>query len=564
MTFKDYRYERIDIEEIRKQFKILVEEFKNADSFETQDKVMTKINEISNNFETMTNLVHIRHTVNTNDKFYDEENEYCDEITPIFQGLGTEYYKALIKSKFKDELKKKWGEQIFTLAEMQMKTFSEEVLKDLQEENKLSSQYSKLVASAKIEFDGEIRNLSQLTPYMQSKDRQVRKEAHEKSSDFFVENEEKFDGIYDKLVKVRHRIATKLGFENFIELAYLRMARSEYGSKEVEVYRKQVLENIVPLAVKLRERQAKRLGLDSLKYYDEPLIYTTGNALPKGDRDWMVKQAQKMYSELSKETDEFFTYMVNNELLDLDSKQGKEPGGYCTYIPNYKSPFIYANFNGTSGDVDVLTHEAGHAFQVYSSRKYKLPEYFWPTYEACEIHSMSMEFITWPWMNLFFKEDELKFKFAHLSGSLLFIPYGVTVDEFQHEVYKNPEMTPAERKAKWAEIEKKYLPTKDYEDNDFLKRGGFWFKQGHIFNMPFYYIDDTLAQVCAHQFWIKFRENKEEAWKEYKKLCEMGGSQPFLKLLELTNLKNPFKDGTIEYVTKPIEKWLNEIDDSIL
>ncbi|NLV75883.1 MAG: M3 family oligoendopeptidase, partial [Tissierellia bacterium] len=305
-----------------------------------------------------------------------------------------------------------------------------------------------------------------------------------------------------------------------------------------------------------------RLGLDELKYYDEPLEYLTGNAKPKGDSKWILENGKKMYKELSKETHEFFTFMVERELLDLVSKKGKMSGGYCTYISDYESPFIFSNFNGTSGDVDVLTHEAGHAFQVYMSRNLKVPEYSFPTMEAAEIHSMSMEFITWPWMGLFFEEEVDKYKFSHLAGAVSFIPYGVTVDEFQHFVYENPQASPEERKSKWREIEKKYLPFRDYEDNDLLNRGGYWFRQGHIFSTPFYYIDYTLAQVCAFQFWIKTRDNREKAWEDYLRLCKAGGSKSFLELVELADLKNPFADGTIKEVIKPIKEWLNSVDDS--
>ena len=248
--------------------------------------------------------------------------------------------------------------------------------------------------------------------------------------------------------------------------------------------------------------------------------------------------------------------------MDLVSKKGKMSGGYCTYINKYKSPFIFSNFNGTSGDVDVLTHEGGHAFQCYESKDMDVPEYVFPTSEAAEIHSMSMEFLTWPWMNLFFEDEEDKYKFSHLSGAVNFIPYGVTVDEFQHFVYENPEATPRERKSKWREIEKKYLPFRDYEDNDFLNRGGFWFKQSHIFEVPFYYIDYTLAQVCAFQFWIKYREDRNKAWNDYLKLCKAGGSKSFLELVKIGNIRNPFEDGCIKEVVKPIKEWLDGIDDS--
>jgi M3 family oligoendopeptidase len=379
-----------------------------------------------------------------------------------------------------------------------------------------------------------------------------------------VEKEADFDQIYHDLVQVRTRIAKKLGYENFIEVGYMRLNRTDYNMHDVASYRKQVLRDIVPLATKLRDRQRERLGLKTLMYYDEPLAFTSGNATPKGDSEWILANGKRMYEELSNETSEFINFMMDGNLLDLEAKKGKAGGGYCTFIPDYKSPFIFSNFNGTSGDIDVLTHEAGHAFQVYQSRNYELPEYVWPTLEACEIHSMSMEFITYPWMENFFKEETDKYKFNHVSEAILFIPYGVLVDEFQHFVYANPEVTPAERKAKWRELEKQYLPHRNYEGNDFLERGGYWFRQGHIFNDPFYYIDYTLAQVCAFQFFVKLEGNRESAWQDYLNLCNEGGSLPFTKLIEVANLENPFEEGSIRNVTPVLEKWLDGIDDKKL
>jgi M3 family oligoendopeptidase len=565
MNFKEYKYTRPDIDTIRIQYQSLIEKFNNSKTADEQCNIINEINNLSKNIDTMMNLVAIRHSIDTSDEFYDAENEYMDNTSPIFQSLTVNYYKALINSKFKDELKKKIYPQYFTMAEMQIKSFSNNVISDLQEENKLQSEYDKLISSAKINFNNKTLNLSQMQPYMQSSERKIRKEAHEKYSKFFEENIHKFDEIFDKMVKIRHKIATKLGYKNFVELAYIRMLRSEYDANDVEKYRNQVLKYIVPLSIELRKRQAKRLGLSDFKYYDKNLNFTTGNANPKGDKDWMLINAKKMYSELSPETKEFFSYMVERDLFDLETKPNKQSGGYCTYIQNYKSPFIFANFNGTSGDVDVLTHEAGHAFQVYESSHIKYPELIFPTYEACEIHSMSMEFITWPWMNLFFEENELKYKFSHLSDAILFIPYGVTVDEFQHKVYENPNMTPKERRTLWREIERKYLPFIDYGDNEFYENGGYWFKQGHIFGNPFYYIDYTLAQVCAFQYWVKFNlGDREKAWNEYLHLCKVGGSKPFLELLKEGNLKSPFQNSTIESIITPIKNWLDLIDDTKL
>jgi len=561
MKFNEYKYEHLDLEKIKKEFSELIKSFEKAENVEGQVNAFDEIIKLRNHIETMQTLVSVRHSIDTNDEFYDKENEYMDEISPILFGFTNDFYKALVNSKFKDELIQKYGKFLFDLAENTLKTFSPEIIPDAQEENRLSSKYSKLIASAKIDFDGKELNLSQMVPYTQSKDRNVRIEAAKKVAQFFSENQDKFDNIYDSLVKVRTRMAQKMGYKNFVEFGYKQLSRLEYDAKMVEGYRKQVLENIVPLHTELRERQGKRLGVDKLKFYDEAIKFNSGNADPHGSPEWILNNGKTMYKELSKETDEFFTFMTENNLLDLLSKKGKMSGGYCTYIPEHKAPFIFANFNGTSHDIDVLTHEAGHAFQVYQSRGFEVPEYLWPSYEACEIHSMSMEFLTWPWMDLFFENDTDKYKFIHLSEALLFIPYGVTVDEFQHWVYENPEATPKERREKWIEIEKKYLPTRDYGEVEELKNGIFWFRQGHIFSSPFYYIDYTLAQVCAFQFWIKSRENREKAWKDYLNLCKLGGSKPFFELMKSANLKNPFEEGTLAIVIPKIKEYLDNVDD---
>ncbi|MBM7619219.1 M3 family oligoendopeptidase [Bacillus tianshenii] len=564
MQFHEYQYHRPDMAIIEKDFNELLEKFESAESFEVQDRAMAEINELRSEFESMRQLVQIRHTVDTTDGFYQEEKSFFDMAGPSYKGLITKYYHALTSSKYRNQLEEKWGSQLFALADSELKTFSPDVLEDLQEENKLVSEYVKLLASAKIQVEGEEKNLSQLAPYLQSKDRNVRKRSNEAKYSFFSEQANSLDTLYDSLVKVRTRIAKKLGFDSFTDLAYARLKRTDYNAEMVQKFRDQVKEYIVPLASKLMKRQQERIGVDSLKYYDNNFSFKSGNPDPKGDAEWIVKQGIQMYKEMSPETDEFYKYMLDNGLMDLLSKKGKAGGGYCTYISKFKSPYIFANFNGTKGDVRVLKHEVGHAFQVFESRGFEVPEYGFPTLEACEIHSMSMEFFAWPWMNLFFKEDTDKYKFSHLSEAVLFIPYGVAVDEFQHYVYANPEATPKERNKAWREIEKKYLPHIDYDGNEFLEEGGFWHQQGHIYRSPFYYIDYTLAQICALQFWKKAQEDHAGAWEDYLHLCKQGGSKSFTELVKEAKLISPFEEGCVNSVIQEIEVYLEGIKDKEL
>lgn len=560
MKFKDYKYERPNYEEIKKSFLELVDKIKNASTYDEQKLHINQLNNIRKHIETMSTLASIRNSINTADEFYDEEQNYWDEQGPLYTELNSDFYKAIVNSKFKDEIKKDYSEQFYKICEYSLKSFSPEIISDLQEENKLMSKYTKLLASAKINFKGEELNLSGLYKYMLSSDRNEREQSSKAYYNYFGEHEEEFDEIYDQLVHIRHNMAKKLGFKNFVELGYIRMDRTDYNPKMVVNLRKQILEYIVPLCNKLYEKQAKRLNLDKLTYIDENLEFLDGNATIKGDSDYIIENGIKMYQELSQETKEFFDFMLENELMDLETKHNKSAGGYCTYIPDYKAPFIFSNFNKTSEDMDVLTHEAGHAFQLYMSRDIDMQEINFPTLDSCEIHSMSMEFITYPWMETFFKEDSDKYKFAHLTSAIKFLPYGVVVDEFQHIVYDNPNMTSDERKKVWRDLEKKYLPHRDYEDNEILERGCWFFKQGHIFKDPFYYIDYVLAQICAFQFLKKMEEDRISGWEDYLRICKVGGTQSFLQIVKTGNLISPFDDKCIEYIIKNLETNIEKFE----
>ena len=563
MKFKDYKYERPNYDEVKKLFLDLVNKINEAKTYEEQHGYIMDLNNIRKHIETMSTLASIRNSIDVSDEFYDKEQNYWDEHGPLYTELNSDFYKAIVYSKFKEDIIKDYSEQFYKICEYSLKSFSPEIISDLQEENKLMSQYTKLLASAEINFKGEALNLSGLYKYMLSDNRNERKEASQLYYNYFEEHEDEFDDIYDKLVHIRHNISKKLGFDNFVELGYIRMDRTDYTSEMVVNLRKQILEYIVPLCNKLYEKQASRLNLDKLTYIDENIEFLDGNATIKGDSKYIIENGIKMYNELSKETKEFFDFMLENELMDLETKHNKSAGGYCTYIPDYKAPFIFSNFNETSEDMDVLTHEAGHAFQLYMSRYIDMQEINFPTLDSCEIHSMSMEFITYPWMEVFFKEDTNKYKFAHLCSAIKFLPYGVVVDEFQHIIYSNPDMSKDERKKVWRDLEKKYLPHRDYENNKILEKGCWYFKQGHIFKDPFYYIDYVLAQICAFQFLKKMDEDKDKGWEDYLRICKVGGTQSFLEIVKTGNLVSPFKDKCIESIIPNLEDNIIKFENNL-
>lgn len=508
---------------------------------------------------TMQQIAYIRHTINTKDEFYNAENDYMDEIGPKLQELSHRVNTALLESPYRAELERHYGALMFKNLEIAARSFSPAIVELMQEENKLVSEYQNLYASATVEFDGKTMPLPLLGPYKQDPDRAVRKAAYEADAKFFDSHREELDTLYDKLVKVRDAQAKKMGLPNYIPLGYDRMGRNCYTAKDVAAFRDQIAEDMVPIVAKVKEAQRRRIGVEKLAFYDEPISFADGNAVPEGTPDEILAAGKKMYQELSPETAEFIDFMFENELFDVLSRDGKAPGGYCTEIADYKSPFIFSNFNATAGDVDVLTHEAGHAFEAYRAFKQELPSLLHsPTIEACECHSMSMEFLTAPWHHLFFGKQTDKYELGHCEDALVFIPYGCMVDEFQHKVYENPWMTPEQRNELWLSLEKKYRPWIDFDNLPFYSRGGGWQRQLHIYEVPLYYIDYCMAQTVAFQFWNLSRENYAEAWKRYMTFVDKAGTATFAELVESAGLKVPYHAGCIKEIGESISRWLEE------
>ena len=559
MKFSEMPYSRPDMEALAAATTQTLEAMKAAPNAAGQIAAYDAYEKKMQTAGTMQQIAYIRHTINTKDEFYNAENDYMDEIGPKLQELTHRVNTALLESPYRAELERHYGALMFKNLEIAARSFSPAIVELMQEENKLVSEYQNLYASATVEFDGKTMPLPLLGPYKQDPDRAVRKAAYEADAKFFDSHREELDTLYDKLVKVRDAQAKKMGLPNYIPLGYDRMGRNCYTAKDVAAFRDQIAEDMVPIVAKVKEAQRRRIGVEKLAFYDEPISFADGNAVPEGTPDESLAAGKKMYQELSPETAEFIDFMFENELFDVLSRDGKAPGGYCTEIADYKSPFIFSNFNATAGDVDVLTHEAGHAFEAYRAFKQELPSLLHsPTIEACECHSMSMEFLTAPWHHLFFGKQTDKYELGHCEDALVFIPYGCMVDEFQHKVYENPEMTPEQRNELWLSLEKKYRPWIDFDNLPFYSRGGGWQRQLHIYEVPLYYIDYCMAQTVAFQFWNLSRENYAEAWKRYMTFVDKAGTATFAELVESAGLKVPYHAGCIKEIGERISRWLEE------
>ena len=545
--FREMPYARPDMDEIRRCFEMTTEKILNASSYEDVRAAFFDLQKQEEGFTTMMSLCSVRNTIDTTDDYYDQEIKWLREQGASLIPLRKAFLQSIAGCRFREDMEREFGAQLLRLTEAALKTSDEKIIADTIREGELRQQYQKDSAMASTDFRGEKCNFYGLLKHMESTDREERREAFTAWAGLYEKISPKLDAQYDELVHLRDGMAKKLGFESYTDLAYLERRRFDYTQEDAARFRAQVLDVITPAVAEIREKQRKLLGLDRLCYYDEALLFPEGNADPIGSMEELVAKAQQMYCEMSPETGEFFDFMVKYHLFDLKTRPGKRMGGYMTRFPAYQAPFIFSNFNGTSADVDVLTHEAGHAFQGYlAMRSIPVSMLTGSTSEINEIHSMTMEHFAYPWMELFFGENSEKYLTAHLIGAISVIPYMACVDEFQHRMYENIDLTPLERRHVWREIEKKYMPWRDYDGEAFLEEGGFWMQKQHIFLYPFYYIDYALAQMCAFQYYGRMKTDRAGAWEDYLRLCRAGGTKGYFELLKEGALLNPFEEGTVE------------------
>lgn len=508
------------------------------------DDALASWDALRRDVSTHASLARLRFAQNTRDPEARAEREYVDEFLPRLADYDTRIKRKLIAAH--EALAPSVGEHVFELWEADVATFEPMLEEDLVAESKASSRVTELTANAEIEFDGKTYNLSQIRQFALDPDREVRHRAEKARWGWFADNAARLDALYDELVAIRTRMARKLGQPHYVPLGYLRRQRIDYGAADVARFRDQVLEHVVPVAQRIVAEQATALGVDKVMLWDEQVFDPSGGPKLQGDPPTLVRNAQKMFDALHPELGGFFSMMTERGLLDLEARTGKAPGGFCTSLEDFDAPFVFANFNGTRGDVEVLTHEMGHAFQCWKSiSKFPL-DLVWPTLESCEIHSMSLEFLCWPHMELFFGDDAERFRRAHLAESLTFLPYGCAVDHFQHLVYESPEAGIEERYEMWRQVEQTYLPWRDWGDLTHGALGGRWHAQNHVFSAPFYYIDYVLAMTCALQFWDRAQHDLDAAMTDYVALCARGGEAPFQELTRSAGLTSPFEEGCLE------------------
>ena len=548
--YAEVQGDAFDFDAVCARYDTLGEALEAASSAAAALDVFTRWDELRRSLDTSSRLIELRFRQATNDPQHKAANESLNDLRPRLEGLDVAMKRRFLASPVRAALAEALGEHTLALWAADVTAFDPRVQTLAVRESGLQDEYTELMAGARFDFHGERLTLPTLGKYAENPDRELRREAAFVKWGFYADQRARLDRIFDDVVHVRDRMARELGFPNFVALGYRRLRRTDYGPDDVARYRETIVREIVPLARRIVEAQAREIGVGEVMLWDEQIFGTAPPPKPPAAYDEMLGAAERTFDVLGAEIGGLARLMAERELLDLRAREGKAGGGFCTSFPTYGLPYVFANFNGTTLDVNVLLHEMGHAFQCYASRGKPISDHLWATTEASEVHSMSMEFLAWPQLEQFFGAAAGRYRGQHLKSSILALPYAAAVDHFQHLVYEHPEASPAERHGFWRQLEATYLPWRRHGGIEHLENGGYWQMQRHIYLSPFYYIDYALAMCCALQFWSRSLDDHAGALSDYVALCKRGGELPFQALVRSAGLRSPFDEGVLRDVAQ--------------
>ena len=558
MKFNEMTYTRPDIDALLARCRELAAKAAAAPDGDALVRLYYKQSEAFAEYNTAANLANIHYTCDTRDAYWKAEQDFFDANGPAVTNASVEISRAFLANPHVDALTEKFGTTCVAGMKNAVLSMDDRTVELQQQFNALVSRYQQIYGGALVELDGKQLTIPQLGPYKEDLNPAVRRAAYEAEAGYFDAHRAELDELYGQIVQNLNAQARVMGYHDYSELSYVRMNRIGYGPEEIRKFRDQVANDVVPQLQKVMALRAKRTGIAHPAFTDLPILFRDGNPKPIPGYKARMDAARTMYHELSPETAEFIDFMQDNELFDVESRPGKMSGGYMTSLPSYKAPFIFANWNDTSGDVVVLTFACGHALEGYiAERDPAIPaDLECPGMESAEIHSMAMEFLTAPWHHLLFGKDTDKYALLHAEDSFVFLAYGCEVDEFQHIMYQNPNLTPDERNAEWLKLEKKYRPWIDFDNLPFYGRGAGWQRQLHIYECPFYYIDYCLSTMAALQFFLLSLTDHKDAWARYLRLVRRAGTASYTELLETAGLKVPFEEGSIKGIAQQMTDWL--------
>lgn len=505
--------------------------------------------------------LYIRMTCDTSDEQAKSAYlNYVENIEPKLKQMSFEMDRKIANCPHTSDLDEaRYGVLIRNL-KADVEIFREENVPLQTDDTKLDQQYDEICGAMSVDFRGKEHTLPQMAKYLEETDRQLREEAWRAVADRRYQDHDRINDIFDRMVKIRHQIALNAGFENYRDYAFKAKHRFDYTPEDCEAFHRGAEEVCVPVYRQLNRERKNILKVDKLRPWDLAVDVKGRKPLrPFASADELVERTSKLFHRMNPELGGLFDTMRGGDCLDLDSRKGKAPGGYQYMRDRARTPFIFMNAAGLHRDLETMVHEAGHAFHSMYCRQEPLVDYRHAPLEFCEVASMSMELLMFPYLDEFYDEEEAgRAKRSHLEDLSKMIPWIATIDAFQHWIYLNPEHTREERTAKWLELDARFGAAVDWTGLE-KYRETMWQRQLHLFGVPFYYIEYGIAQLGALQLWLQSRRDEKKALANYRKAMTLGGSRPLPDLFGAADLKFSFGPDTMQELMNEVKGELAQL-----
>jgi len=435
------------------------------------------------------------------------------------------------------------------------------------EQTKLVTEAQAINGAMSVEYNGEEYTIPEMRAFLESNDRAVRKGAWKAVADRRIEDEERLSEIFDELIAIRNKIALNAGFDTYTDYMFRAMERFDYTKEDCLEFHDAIESVCVPLMREINSRREESLGLGGLRPWDVnektgvgPDLEGRAPLKPFSDVKEMVDKLSILFHKMSLDLGEKFDMLVEMDTLDLDTRKGKAPGGYQYYLQKSRVPFIFMNAAGLQGDLETMIHEAGHAFHsMYCGHLELIGERSYPI-EFAEVASMSMELMTQEqWGEFYGPEEVNRARLGHLEGVIFLLPWIATIDSFQHWIYSNPEHTREERKFAWNAIRDRFGSNMDWGDYK-IHRDTSWQQQGHLFGVPFYYVEYGIAQLGALQLWRTQRKDPGKALSDYSNGMTLGNTKTLPELFSAADIELGFGEEHLSSLIKEVRVAMAELD----
>ncbi|GEM_PF-6189989 len=543
------KYSRLNLEVAADAIKSNIQKLGSAKKADEAFHGFEEFCEIIKEYESNKAVCSLKIKQNIKDNFYLEEQNYYNSNKSIISDAINLYYKAIFDSPFNKDFEKKYGSLLLHKIENSLKGSNRASLKFSSLERELVQEYQKFITEY---HQMNSFSFSENNRLLNSNSRDLRIKGVQFKGQVFYGSKERIEKIFTRLILYRNKQADALKMKSYSELSSLKLMRFDYTREDIGRLRNIIAKEVVPLLNYFQLRDAEKVAADKIGICDDKYFYTNFN-YNNGGINKLIYDVQKILSYTSRTIGDYFSYLAENNLLDLEPRTNKAQGGSSHYIIKAHIPYVFANLSGLPSDFRILIHELGHSYAAFKADKNNInPVLFYPGLETCEIHSTGLELFACNHFQIAFGDNADRYLYGKLKESLYLLSYGCQVDEFQEIVYGLPKVDFSEINNIWLKLDSKYRPWLSYADLPFYSSGAGWQEQRHIIGSPFYFIDYVIAQISAFELFIEYNDNPEKSLHKYFQLIDYAGTLRYRELIEQCGLSSVFDENNVHSIMSKI------------